>query len=154
MPRYEEITKRFKKIYEEKPKYYARCPGSITLFGDYGYYHGFSSLKSSIENDTILAFSPSDDDKIVLNHALPSLFPTETLASDPNQKFKEDNLLLNYFIAGYKAALADLSLEKYPGAKILIYGNLPLSSGLCSSYSLCITAALTALCLNNLLKKV
>jgi galactokinase len=154
MPRYEEITKRFLKIYQEKPVYYARCPGSITLFGDYGYYHGLCSIKSAIENDIIIAFCLTSEDKIILNHALPSLFPTETISSDPNQKFQDDNNLVNYFLVGYKAALADLKYDNYPGCKLLIYGNLPTSSGLSSSYSLSVAAGLTALCLNGLLNKI
>ena len=154
MPRFEEITKRYRKFYGFKPSFFSRAPGKINLMGDYLLQNGYSMMSAALEQDNIIAFSTTDDPFIEINHILPSIYPPEKLSNDPTQKFKEENHYINYFLAGYKAALTDLNLEKLPGIKLLITGNLPFGAGLGSSTSLIVSAALMTLFVNNLLTKI
>jgi Galactokinase len=154
MPRFEEITKRFTKIYGAKPSYFARAPGKVNLMGDYLIQNGYSVVRTCLEQDTILAFSLSDEPYIEINHILPTLYPPEKLSNDPTQKFKEDSHYINCILAGYKAALSDQNLDKLKGLKVLVTSNLSIDAGLGSSTSLIICSSLMTLFANNLLYKV
>jgi len=153
MPRYENITLRFEKVYGEKPAYYYRAPGRINLLGEHAVASGYSSIICALEQDTVIAYAPHKENEIIINHTQPSLYPTFTISNDPSQKWKDEVSLINVFLAGYKAVLNGAGLTEFKGMKLLISGDLPISAGLGSSSSLMVASALLALHVNGLQKK-
>ena len=82
-PRYEELLRRFRELYGCKPAFYCRAPGRVNIIGEHIDYCGYSVLPAALEQDFIMAYSLSDDDKIVINNVDGVLFPTETVPTDP-----------------------------------------------------------------------
>ena len=154
MPRYESIVHRFEKIYGERPIYFYRAPGRVSLIGEHAVASGYSSIICALEQDIVIAYAPHKANEIVINHTQPSLYPTLTLSNDPAQKWKDEVSLVNVFLAGYKAVLNSAGLTEYKGMKLLISGDLPIAAGLGSSSSLMVASALLALHVNGLQKKL
>lgn len=116
-------------------------------------------LPAALDQDFIMAYSLSDDDKIVINNVDGVLFPKETLSTDPQQKFKADAHWVNYFLCGYKAVFSFDSplkgrVEKPKGLKILIASLVPPAAGLSSSSAFTVCAAVTTLHANGLIGEI
>jgi galactokinase len=152
MPRFEEITKRFLKIYGHKPHYYSRAPGKVNLSGDDIMCDDYIMLRVATEQDNIIAFSITEEDSLEIHHTMPTVHPPQKLSNDPNQKFSEEKIYTNLILAGYKAALCESNLTSYKGLKMVVAGNIPIGSGLGSSTSLIFCATMMALQANNLFK--
>ena len=105
-PRYKNIRDRFKSLYGDVPKFFARAPGRVNIIGEHIDYCGYAVLPAAIEQDFVIAYTVNDSSNIVINNMDKDQFPTETINSDPNQKFKEGNHWLNYFLCGMKAILS------------------------------------------------
>lgn len=153
MPRYQELATRFQKMYGAKPQFIARAPGRVNLIGEHIDYSGYGVLPMALEQDTLIAFLPTKEPEIQINHILPTLYPPTTLSVDPYQKLRDDKSYINYFLAGYKAGLADTNLNEFSGIKLLIAGNLPQQAGLSSSASFIVAVGLMALAANNVVGK-
>lgn len=150
------MSRRFKNYYDEKPAFYCRAPGRVNIIGEHIDYCGYSVLPAAIEQDFIMAYTPTDDEKITINNIDKDCYPSEIISTDPLQKFKEDAHWLNYFLCGYKAILALESpikerVSKPRGMKILIDSNVPAAAGLSSSSAFCVCAAITTLHANGLI---
>ena len=155
MPRYQDLVARFEKLYGEKPKLFARAPGRVNLIGEHIDYSGYGVLPMALEQDTLIAFTPTKEQEIVANHVQPTLFPSLKFTTDPFQKLKDDDKsYANYLLGGYKAALAESGLTEYAGIKMLISGNLPQGAGLSSSSSFVVCVGIMTLAANDLLGKV
>ena len=130
-PRYTNLLARFKTLYGVKPAFYVRAPGRVNIIGEHIDYCGYSVLPAALEQDLIMAYVLSDDDKITINNLDKDQFPEEVLSTDPCQKFKESAHFINYFLCGYKAILANESPVKLnedtppKGMKILIDSVVP-----------------------------
>ena len=48
-PRFKNIKDRFKQLYNETPKFFARAPGRVNIIGEHIDYCGFSVLPAAIE---------------------------------------------------------------------------------------------------------
>lgn len=153
MPRYQDLVVKFESIFGIKPKYISRAPGRVNLIGEHIDYSGYGVLPMALEQDTLIAFAPSDTNEIQINHVLPTLYPPTTLNTDPYQKLRDEKDYVNYFLAGYKAGLIDSGLSEYTGVKLLIDANLPTQAGLSSSASFIVAVGIMALTANNLLQK-
>jgi len=57
--RYQTIYKRFGDIFGEEPEFYIRVPGRANLLCDYMSKQGYPSMKITLEQDIVLAFSRS-----------------------------------------------------------------------------------------------
>ena len=152
VPRYNDFTKRFEKIYKQKPKYFVRAPGRVNLIGEHIDYMDYGVLPMAIEQDCLMGFITTNEPFIELNHIQSAIFPSETFSNDPHQKFSEIHKYSNYFLAGYKAALIDSGITEFQGLKILISGNVPLAAGLSSSSALTVCSTLLTLVANGLQK--
>lgn len=82
--RYYTIMKRFEALYGEKPKFFCRAPGRVNIIGEHIDYCGYSVLPAALDQDFIMAYTPSDDDKITLNNVDKDSFPKEVLTTDPH----------------------------------------------------------------------
>ena len=75
MPRYLEISRRFKELYGVKPHFYCRAPGRVNIIGEHIDYCGYSVLPAALEQDFIMAYVPSPDDQIIINNVEKDLYP-------------------------------------------------------------------------------
>jgi galactokinase len=66
--RFASLKERFKQIYGHAPKYFCRAPGRVNMIGEHIDYCGYSVLPAAIEQDMIMAYSPIQDDKIIINN--------------------------------------------------------------------------------------
>lgn len=55
--KYETINKRFSSIYGKEPKYFVKCPGSLSLFGDPADYSELSCIECCTPNDVVIALA-------------------------------------------------------------------------------------------------
>lgn len=158
--RFYNLKKRFEAQYGEEPRFFCRAPGRVNIIGEHIDYCGYSVLPAALDQDFIMAYSPSDKDEIVLNNVDKDMYAGERLSTDPYQKFKEEAHWINYFLCGYKAVL---SLEDSPlrskvskpqGMKILIDSVVPPAAGLSSSSAFCVCAAVTTLHANELINDI
>jgi hypothetical protein len=86
-PRYTRITERFKEKYGMLPEFFVRAPGRVNIIGEHIDYCGYSVLPAAIEQDFIMAYSKTTDNKIVVNNYDKDLYPELELSTDPFQKF-------------------------------------------------------------------
>lgn len=77
------MTKRFEAIYGQKPKFFCRAPGRVNIIGEHIDYCGYSVLPAALDQDFIMAYVVSDDDKITLNNIDKDTFPKEIIETDP-----------------------------------------------------------------------
>lgn len=73
--RYRLLTTRFKQLYGVKPTFFCRAPGRVNIIGEHIDYCGYSVLPAALEQDMIMAYVPTDDDKIVINNLDKDKFP-------------------------------------------------------------------------------
>ena len=64
--RYENLAKKFEKIFDKKPEFFARAPGRVNLIGEHIDYCGYSVLPMAIEHDIVIAASVNDKSEIHL----------------------------------------------------------------------------------------
>jgi N-acetylgalactosamine kinase len=158
--RFYNLMKRFEAMYGEKPKFFCRAPGRVNIIGEHIDYCGYSVLPAALDQDFIMAYIPSGDDKITINNVDKDLYPTETLTTEPHQKFREQAHFINYFLCGYKAVLAlsdspfKETVKEPKGFKMLCESLVPPAAGLSSSSAFCVCAAVTTLHANGLLDKI
>ena len=154
IPRYDEISKRFSKLYGKEVQYFIRVPGVINLMGDPIRLHGYTPISMALDQDIVFAFAVTDKDQLLINNSQSALFPPLTISNEISQKFDENNIYLNLLLAGYKAALQESFVSNPKGLLLFISSNLPMKNGLFSSSALILAMAFAALIANNLIKKV
>ena len=158
-PRYCRMNERFKQKFGMEPQYYVRAPGRVNIIGEHIDYCGYSVLPAAIEQDFIMLYSTTDDDRIVLSNYDKDTYEDEQLTTDPFQKFKETGHYLNYFLCGYKAILALDSpwkgkVAKPKGLRIYIDSLVPPAAGLSSSSAFCVCASTLTAHANGLLSEI
>jgi galactokinase len=158
-PRYVRMNERFKQKYGRELEFYVRAPGRVNIIGEHIDYCGYSVLPAAIEQDFIMAYCLTDDDKIVLNNYDKDSYEEETISTDPFQKFKETGHYLNYFLCGYKAILAldspwKSKVTKPKGMRIYIDSLVPPAAGLSSSSAFCVCASTLTAHANGLLGEI
>lgn len=163
--RFENLKTRFKQLYGVLPSFYVRAPGRVNIIGEHIDYCGYSVLPAALDQDFVMAYItvPAGNegaDEIEISNIDKDTFPTAKISTDPFQKLHETADWRNYWLCGYKAALAHSEElrahlgEKEPvGMKVLIDSYVPPAAGLSSSSAFCVAAAITALHANELLNK-
>jgi len=116
-------------------------------------------LPAALDQDFVMAYSPSSDNKITINNVDKDLYAQEVISTEPTQKFKDHSHWVNYFLCGYKAILGNDSILKDKvqnpqGFKILIESLVPPAAGLSSSSAFCVCAAVTTLHANGLMDEI
>lgn len=158
-PRYTRINERFKQKFGRELDFYVRAPGRVNIIGEHIDYCGYSVLPAAIEQDFIMAYCHTDDDKIVIANYDKDTYDEETITTDPFQKFKETGHYLNYFLCGYKAILALDSpwkgkVSKPKGMRIYIDSLVPPAAGLSSSSAFCVCSSTLTAHANGLLDQI
>ena len=65
-PRFKALKDRFKDLYGELPKFFARAPGRVNIIGEHIDYCGYAVLPAALEQDFLMAYTVNDSDKIEL----------------------------------------------------------------------------------------
>lgn len=82
--RYYDVMKRFEALYGEKPKFFGRAPGRVNIIGEHIDYCGYSVLPAALDQDMLMAYIPTDDEKITINNMDKDMFPVEVLDTNPH----------------------------------------------------------------------
>ena len=171
--RYNSFIDLFKSIYELNPQFISRAPGRVNLIGEHIDYAGYAVLPMAIENDALIGGSYSRSSTISsilsirLKHENKSLEEKEFQVNLNNRDHlkivpPKSHSWVTYFIAGYNCivehlltqGLLDDSLLKMTHINLLVTGNVPFASGLSSSSSLTVCAAITFLHIFGLSKTI
>jgi galactokinase len=56
-PRYRNVTSEFVKTYRERPQFFVRAPGRVSLMGGHADYCGYSVVAAALEQDFVMAVS-------------------------------------------------------------------------------------------------
>lgn len=161
-PRWQDIRKKFIKLYGCEPDAYVRAPGRVSIVGEHADYCGYNVLPAALEADFIMAYMTVKDgpgsDEILVNNTDKN-WPIIRVSNDPKQVLKSGGGSTNYFLCGYKAVLfhdkkvKDL-VKKPVGLKIFISSNVPPAGGLSSSSAFTVCTAITTAHANGILNKL
>lgn len=72
--RFYDLMKRFEQLYGEKPKFFGRAPGRVNIIGEHIDYCGYSVLPAALDQDFVMAYTPSNDGKITINNVDKDLY--------------------------------------------------------------------------------
>ncbi len=136
-----ELTKvaieQFKAIYGVKPAAGAFAPGRVELLGNHTDYNEGYVLLSAIDRGTVFIGAPRNDGLSSvhsLNLGRTARFITRDLRHDPAEPWAN-------YVKGVMTELQESGI-RVPGFDGLIYGSIPLGSGLSSSAALEVSTAL------------
>jgi N-acetylgalactosamine kinase len=128
--------------------YILRAPGRVNLIGEHLDYNGFPVLPIAIEKNIIFIFSQGKDDIVrVINYEKDYSYREFILSKDTKPFSMGD--WGNYIKAGTIGLDIDLEND-IKGFNALVYGDIPLASGLSSSSALVVASALTFMKSNNI----
>ncbi len=99
--RIEGLKNKFKTRFGSLPKYISRAPGRVNLIGEHIDYMGYGVFPFALEQDTLIAFSLTENLEINISHTNPTKYPDVKLSADPNQEFNDNHAYYNYFLAGF-----------------------------------------------------
>ena len=83
IPRFRNLTNRFKQLYGVEPAFFCRAPGRVNIIGEHIDYCGYSVLPAAIEQDFIMAYIPSDKAEIEISNIDKDQYPSEKISTDP-----------------------------------------------------------------------
>ncbi len=125
------VTAAFVSRFGRPPTLAVRAPGRVNIIGEHTDYNAGFVLPMAIERETVIAAAPRVDAVIrawAANLERSAEVSLNTLARHASEPWLD-------YIVGVAAELGRLSLP-LSGCDILIYGNVPVASGLSSSASL------------------
>lgn len=154
IPRYDEISKRFSKIYGTEVQYFLRIPGLINLMGDPLKQYGYDPLCINTDQDIVFAVAFTNKQEISIHNSQNAIYPPLTLTTDTSLKFDEENKYFNLLLSGFKTALLESLVPSPKGLSIFISSNLPVRTGLMSSSALMLGMFCLTAMANNLWKRI
>lgn len=154
VPRYDEISKRFSKIYGCELELFVRVPGIVNILGDTIKSYGYTPLSMLMDQDIVFAVSKNGKKEIRINNSQAILHGEIRFNTDSSEKFNQENMYFNYILGGYKAALNDSIIFEPAGMNVFISSNVPMKIGFNTSTALMQAMCLTTLHVNGLNKKI
>ncbi|CAG9325832.1 unnamed protein product [Blepharisma stoltei] len=145
--KYDFIAQRFFHDFGSYPGFFARAPGRVNIIGEHIDYSGYPVLPMALDRDTIMAVRRTEMRNIVIKNIQRNKFPEATFSLD--QKLSDEHVWTNYFVAGYRSVTEEIPVENRVGMLIMVDGDVPIASGLSSSASFTVCAALATLYANN-----
>jgi galactokinase len=121
----------FEEHFDSAPSVIVRAPGRVSLMGGHVDYNGGRVLPMAINRDTVVAAAPNGRDELRLCSM--NLLGKPTVPLDARERVAETPWA-DYAVG----VLAELSKLGHPiaGADLLVWGDVPIGSGLSSSASL------------------
>lgn len=126
-----ELKALFEARFDRKPEVLARAPGRVNLIGEHTDYNGGYVLPVALALETtILAAARRDSVLRVYTQTL-----DEAASFDLGELGRDSGAAWTLYLTGVVAELHKLG-HAFPGADVLIAGDVPLAAGLSSSASL------------------
>lgn len=122
------LTQEFNAAFGGPPRLLVRAPGRVNIIGEHTDYNDGFVLPAAIEQAVWIASAPRDDREVHLvaaNLDQQTTFPLENLAPSAD-------ILWSNYQRGVAAALQRRGYQ-LPGLNAVLWGNVPLASGLSSS---------------------
>ncbi len=138
-----ELSERFENEFHAAPRIFS-APGRVNLIGEHTDYNDGFVLPTAIGFYTRIAISPRTDSKLLLRSTeFPESFDFYAAALPPHKLGAWCDYVLGvaHALAGVGCGLA--------GANLLVYGEVPIGSGLSSSAALEVASALALLTLSD-----
>jgi galactokinase len=123
-----DLISRFNRAFAQAPAFVARAPGRVNLIGEHTDYNGGFVLPMAIDRDVTIVGAPRDDRTVRLHSA----------NFDDDVAFALDHIdkLTKNTWSNYSRGVADVlqkSGRDLNGFSGVLYGNVPIGSGLSSS---------------------
>lgn len=121
-----------------------RAPGRVNLIGEHTDYNDGFVMPAAIGFSTYVAIAPRSDGKLVLCSVE---FPEQREFEMSRLPAKKTGVWCDYVLG--VASVLQSQGQKFPGASLLIHGEVPIGSGLSSSAAIEVSSALAFLSLND-----
>jgi len=133
------LAQRFEKAYGILPRIY-RAPGRVNLIGEHTDYNDGFVMPAAIEFYTWVAVGRRHDSRLhVESMEFPDAaeWPLDGLSGPPRKHWSD-------YVRGI-AAVLQVATYRFPGANLMIHGQVPLGAGLSSSAAIEVSTALALL---------
>jgi len=127
----DQVALAFRELYGGEPTFWGRAPGRVDLMGSHTDYNEGDVLTLTINRETWAAARHNESGQI----RLASLNMDDTYTFDPNDPNADRLDGWAVYVQGVALTLRD-SGYPVPGCDIVVYGTVPIGSGLSSSASL------------------
>uniref|UniRef100_A0A336LF07 CSON008430 protein n=1 Tax=Culicoides sonorensis TaxID=179676 RepID=A0A336LF07_CULSO len=147
--RIEELKNAFKAEYLSEPTFIVRVPGRVNIIGEHIDYCGYPVLPMAIQQNILLAVSPSTDNILYLKNTNPKYRSYKTSINEINIEVPESGgpAWYSYFLCGIKGIFEHMNemgdnISSQKGFLVMLSGNVPPAAGLSSSSALVCAAVL------------
>jgi galactokinase len=131
-----ELEQRFEKLFDEHPRIF-RAPGRVNLIGEHtDYNHGFV-MPAAVAFSTYVAIAPRADRKLVIHS---EEFPGNFAFNLDNLPERRTGSWSDYVLG--VASVLQKHGRTFPGANLLVHGEVPIGAGLSSSAAVEVASAL------------
>uniref|UniRef100_A0A0N4Z286 N-acetylgalactosamine kinase n=1 Tax=Parastrongyloides trichosuri TaxID=131310 RepID=A0A0N4Z286_PARTI len=144
------MCKLFEQKYGVRPQWKVRCPGRVNLIGEHIDYSDYSVLPMAIDRATFILGIECDEKILEIKNVEEEIYPEKiiNLIDITNWNGSMHPTWIDYYLCGWKGIHEFLNEElacEMKGMKILVWGDIPPSSGVSSSSSIVCGAALMTL---------
>jgi len=143
--RYKKIVSKFEEKYGTVPELFARAPGRVNLIGEHIDYCGYAVFPMALEQDIVIAFAVTDDDKLKICNTDSSF---EDFTTSSSNYVIDGQMWYHYVLCGHKGINEHFGISKPIGMNMIVDGNVPKSAGLSSSSALVCCAGLATMYAN------
>lgn len=121
-----------------------RAPGRTNLIGEHVDYNGLPVLPMAIQKEIRIAAAPASSGRIRLRNRDAAFAPAE-FSNGAEIPPSAPGAWENYCKAALQGLNRYFSIEEFPGADLLVDGDIPVASGVSSSSALVVASALAYL---------
>ncbi|XP_059469547.1 N-acetylgalactosamine kinase [Neocloeon triangulifer] len=135
-----------KSVFQQKfnalPEFYVRVPGRVNLIGEHIDYCGYAVCPMALRQHILLAVGTTEEPILSLTNADEKYKDFHTEIETLKIEVLGAPQWHQYFMCGVKGVLENVLPQKLKGLRVVVFGNIPPSSGLSSSSALVCSAAL------------
>ncbi|RSH93929.1 galactokinase [Saitozyma podzolica] len=147
--RWNDLVDKFKEHYGHAPSYVIRAPGRVNILGEHIDYSLFPVLPAAIEQDIILALTPTDEPtSSEAEWHVDFISPAQGGGWENYVKVATAECLEEFFKLGKSPSASAGKTPK--GMKLLVSGTVPPGAGLSSSAAFVVGSVITFLVANGL----
>uniref|UniRef100_A0A0K0F876 N-acetylgalactosamine kinase (inferred by orthology to a human protein) n=1 Tax=Strongyloides venezuelensis TaxID=75913 RepID=A0A0K0F876_STRVS len=144
------MCKLFEEKYGVRPQWKVRCPGRVNLIGEHIDYSDYSVLPMAIDRATFILGIECNENTLEIANVEKEIYPEKQFLLDDIEKWHGCNnpSWIDYYLCGWKGIIEFLNENNdcnIKGMKLLVWGDIPPSSGVSSSSSIVCGSALMTL---------
>uniref|UniRef100_A0AAF5D3B0 Threonylcarbamoyl-AMP synthase n=1 Tax=Strongyloides stercoralis TaxID=6248 RepID=A0AAF5D3B0_STRER len=144
------MCKLFEEKYGVRPQWKVRCPGRVNLIGEHIDYSDYSVLPMAIDRATFILGIECNEDILEIANVEKEIYPEKKIFLNEIKNWHGCNnpTWIDYYLCGWKGIIEFLNEDnecKIKGMKLLVWGDIPPSSGVSSSSSIVCGSALMTL---------